>query len=308
MDQKLLSIYIPTYNRVEKVINQIKFFMNEIGDNENIELVVCDNASTDNTDKELKKINSNYPFRYFRNDENIGICGNAYNAIQYTNGKYIWIVGDDDYLEYGVVKNVMNILNSQKNLNFIFLNYADCYGKNKYGNAIYKGRSGLVEDTWSDVQKEFYKNSSLMVFTTCIIHRRTNMEIVVEMLPLDGNRDYGWSFLLGILALKEGHGYFDSRIWIWDQLKDISWSSMVLLSRRGLIRSLDVLEELGFEKKQVRKYQKDVMQHAGIYDLVMDELLVSGPNKINAIKLLLFMIRVDWKYVCRCFLGISKIE
>ena len=302
MEKKLLSIYIPTYNRVDKVVHQVKFFIEEIAGDSSIELVVCDNASTDGTEIKLKQLNCDNVFKYYKNNKNLGINGNAYNVLKYTTGNYIWIVGDDDYLEHGVVKNVKKILSAREKPNFVFLNYSICYGKNFYGNTLYKGENGIIVDTWNKLKEDFRVYSTLMIFTTCIIHKRANVEKVMRLIPLDGNREYGWSFILGIIALKGGNGYFDKKVWMWDQLKDISWKNIVFLSRRGMINSLDILKEFGFRKKEIINLQRQFMINMDICELTIDELVRKGEYKKEAIDILKLMLRLDVKYVWKQFI------
>ena len=78
MEQKnnvLLSIGIPTFNRAEllhsalfSLAPQIKEFQGEV------ELIVSDNNSQDNTEEVVKWAQQFGPIQYHQNDENIGAC------------------------------------------------------------------------------------------------------------------------------------------------------------------------------------------------------------------------------------------
>ena len=51
---KILSIIIPTYNRAEMLLYTLSFFKEQILRNQDkVELIVCDNASTDCTKETL---------------------------------------------------------------------------------------------------------------------------------------------------------------------------------------------------------------------------------------------------------------
>ena len=69
MEDILLSICIPTYNRADIVYECVKECLKISGDD--IEVVVNDNCSTDDTKGKLEKI-VDKRFRYYRNNENIG--------------------------------------------------------------------------------------------------------------------------------------------------------------------------------------------------------------------------------------------
>lgn len=107
----LLSICIPTYNRLcylkellPRLIEQIR----SAPDGE-IELLVSDNASMDDTAEFLKK--QVVPFlRYWTNSENIGGDRNFLKCVTEANGEYVWLVGDDDILPDGAVARVVQCL------------------------------------------------------------------------------------------------------------------------------------------------------------------------------------------------------
>jgi len=110
----LLSICIPTYNRAsylkDCLDNIVCQFDNETVKNL-IEIVVSDNASSDDT----KKIVEDYQIKfgnikYFRNQENIGMDENILNSVLKSNGKYCWHIGDDDFIRNGTLKFLIELL------------------------------------------------------------------------------------------------------------------------------------------------------------------------------------------------------
>ena len=99
MNNILLSICIPTYNRADKLDKNLNLLINAIGKHENIEIFISDNCSSDNT----KSIVSQYLsltniINYHRNNENIGPDKNFLQCFKLAKGKYIWLLGDDDYV------------------------------------------------------------------------------------------------------------------------------------------------------------------------------------------------------------------
>jgi len=112
--QPLLSICIPTWNRADlldfclaTVLPQSEVLHSEV------EVIVCDNASTDHTQDILSSYSSRYSFRAFRNDQNIGIIGNITRcASEFASGQFVWSVGDDDALCQGAIERLLNLLRS----------------------------------------------------------------------------------------------------------------------------------------------------------------------------------------------------
>ena len=102
---KLLTIAIPTYNRAKLLDNQLAWLSKAIrGFEDEIEIFVSDNCSTDNTQDVIKKWKSqlsNFTFHSCRNAENIGLNGNIVNCLTSVNTKYAWAIGDDDPIRTG---------------------------------------------------------------------------------------------------------------------------------------------------------------------------------------------------------------
>ena len=97
-----LSICIPTYNRAallrETLENVIAQATNEV------EIVVSDNASPDNTEEIVRGFQKRFPrLTYFRQSENRGADRNYLNAVACAQGEYCWLLGDDDLLEDGAI-------------------------------------------------------------------------------------------------------------------------------------------------------------------------------------------------------------
>lgn len=101
-DSPLLSICIPTYNREKFLRESLESLIKQINDLPNpsiIELIISDNCSTDNTETVVRSIiNTRGGIIYIRNSRNLGMDGNFVNCFKRAKGKYIWLLGDDDYL------------------------------------------------------------------------------------------------------------------------------------------------------------------------------------------------------------------
>src|SRR3989339_28629 len=98
----ILSILIPTYNRVlfletgvENLVNQIK----SAGLQLTVEIVIGNDASKDDTSKYVDEITTQYDFvRGFNHPKNLGLSQNIEFLVKEAHGKYILISGDDDLL------------------------------------------------------------------------------------------------------------------------------------------------------------------------------------------------------------------
>ena len=102
--QPSVSICIPAYNAEETVVATIQSVLNQTY--QNLEILVVDNASTDNTLSLLQQINDSR-IKIYRNERNIGGEQNWSQCIGLASGEYIAIFHADDlYLPNMVEKQV----------------------------------------------------------------------------------------------------------------------------------------------------------------------------------------------------------
>jgi abequosyltransferase len=111
----LLTIAIPTYNRSQylvRLLESLKPQMEAARDLFGIELLLSDNASTDQTSEVVQDFckNASFPCRTFRNQTNLGADGNILQCFTEAAGKYVWIVGDDDILLPGALLELLKLL------------------------------------------------------------------------------------------------------------------------------------------------------------------------------------------------------
>ena len=89
----LVSVIITTYNRSKVVANCIEGVLSQ--DYENIEIIVVDDCSTDNTQKFFE---NNYlnEVKYIRHNFNQGVQFASNTGYRHSSGKYVAFIGDDD--------------------------------------------------------------------------------------------------------------------------------------------------------------------------------------------------------------------
>lgn len=107
-----ISVIVPCYNCAEYVSNCINSILNQTIGFENIELLLIDDASTDNTSDILKKYEERYP-------DNIGVIlcekngrqGTARNiGLQYASGEYVSFVDSDDWIRSDMYERLLFIM------------------------------------------------------------------------------------------------------------------------------------------------------------------------------------------------------
>ena len=98
MKEKLLSIIMPTYNRAHLLILTLSYFKEQITRNdEEVELIVCNNVSTDNTHELLLSYHSENPFFSIIEYDTHNEGGDAViRPVLNAKGKFFIAFGDDD--------------------------------------------------------------------------------------------------------------------------------------------------------------------------------------------------------------------
>jgi abequosyltransferase len=124
-----LSICIPTYNRDKFLPDLFDSILNDVDDSvaKNIEIVVSDNASTDNTDSIIslykqKFSNKSISFVFHKWKENMGADRNFLKVVELASGEYCWLMGSDDKILDGSIKYILNKLEENKKISGMSLN------------------------------------------------------------------------------------------------------------------------------------------------------------------------------------------
>lgn len=121
----LLTIGIPTYNRAELLRLGLKnLFAARRGFEVEVEVVVCDNASTDETQAMLAEFAAETNTRFVRNVNNIGAHNNFLKVTtELAQGEYCWLFGDDDFMQPHAIHDVLVMLRERRDLDFFLLNH-----------------------------------------------------------------------------------------------------------------------------------------------------------------------------------------
>ena len=121
---KLLTIYIPSYNRANLLLKQLEA-INNIKNKSKIRVVINDNCSTDiNGYKKVEEFCVKNNFIYNRNKLNMGADANIFNGfLNSFDSKYIWILSDDDLLKKDAVEKIVTIL-EKNSLDILFFTHS----------------------------------------------------------------------------------------------------------------------------------------------------------------------------------------
>lgn len=120
-----LSICIATYNRANYLPATLDSIIEQA--TEELEIVISDNASTDNTADVVADYGKRFNrIVYFKQDTNKGFDRNFDRAVQIARGRYCWLMADDDLLKPGAVDTVMAALSQNPSVVIVNVEAKNC--------------------------------------------------------------------------------------------------------------------------------------------------------------------------------------
>lgn len=113
--QPLVTIGIPTFNRSALLKQSIESALSQ--EYRNIEVVVSDNASTDDTEIVCRSYcEKDARIKYFRQESNIGPARNFSKVLLNASGEFFMWLGDDDWIDKEYVGACIKEFSSDRNL------------------------------------------------------------------------------------------------------------------------------------------------------------------------------------------------
>ncbi len=118
-----LTIAIPTYNRNNILRKNLSLLLPQL--TLDCKLLIFDNSSDSPVEEDLKDILNDYKdlnIKVIRNRFNIGLTGNILRCFEQCEDPWLWVLGDDDEVKGGAVKQIFFDIENNNEVHFI--NYA----------------------------------------------------------------------------------------------------------------------------------------------------------------------------------------
>ena len=123
--QPILSICIPTYNRAEYLDKTLSEIVNSdiFKSSNDIEIVISNNCSTDNTNEVCLTYLDQYPdkIKYINQEKPIPWERHFIKVLEYGVGKYLKLNNDTCYFEDGMLEKIVNYLKLNNDTDFLFI-------------------------------------------------------------------------------------------------------------------------------------------------------------------------------------------
>ena len=102
------SVLLPTRNGGKYLKSCIESVLSQ--DYKDMELIVFDNANTDNTAEVVNSYSNDKRLKYYRTDSMVSVTDNWNNALKKSSGDYVLMMGDDDFLLPGYFETLDKII------------------------------------------------------------------------------------------------------------------------------------------------------------------------------------------------------
>ncbi|MFI5907060.1 glycosyltransferase family 2 protein [Dactylosporangium sp. NPDC051541] len=108
MQDVLVSVCLPVRNGAKRIPAVARSVLAQ--DHTNLELVISDNASTDETEAVARALAAEDPrVKYHRQAENVGLLNNFVSAMHQATGTYLRWIGDDDAMQPNCVSRSLSL-------------------------------------------------------------------------------------------------------------------------------------------------------------------------------------------------------
>ncbi len=105
----LVSICIPAYNNADTILDTVASVL--ASDYDNIEVIIVDDCSTDDTYEKILGLDPSKVFVY-KNEKNLGMAGNWNRCLSLCRGEYVRLLCADDRIDADLISKEVALLES----------------------------------------------------------------------------------------------------------------------------------------------------------------------------------------------------
>lgn len=247
---KLISIILPTHNKCSYLRFTMPILKEQIVRNsEEVELVVCNNASTDETSTYLKDLSVNEPFfRFIDYSDFVDIGVSIARSVDNAAGKYVLLWGDDDIPAPLLIDTLLYYIKKNPDIACYHFNRLAGTDSKEFSiselhvfNTIYRG-VGTVYDNPEDFVSLYYQGMGFLSADMFLLAAWKKGE------HIDCSKHYGFEFLAPIFYGIQGNPcmYIDYPLCIQRNPNNRKWLSRSPFFRYiGMPNLLQDLEKMG---------------------------------------------------------------
>jgi len=273
---KGITVIVPCYN-VEKYIDKcVQSLINQTY--KNLEIILVDDCSTDNTWKIINKYSKNYEnIKCIKNEKNRGAGYSRNIALKQAKNDYISFIDSDDYIEDNYYESMMKQLKLEKSdliVCDIFVKYDSVDGTNQRSTAC----EGKIE-------KYNFIHNGLAASPCNKIFKK--QDLLKYPFP-EGIMNEDIATVLAIIINSKKISYNNEVYYNYVQRKSSVQNSSLSNSRLDIFKSLDILEKRVPINKKNSKYWEAI-----IYNQIIMFLIYVIPKEQDKKKRKYFLKQFD---------------
>jgi len=317
MNEPILSICIATFNRGEYIGETINSILSQIS-SEEIEIVILNSGSTDNTEEIIKSYNSTL-IKYFFHPKKCGVDIDYNSVVNYASGKYCWLFTDDDLLKPNAISIILNVIKKTNlNIDYIIAN-SDLRNKDMsciYKKAIVNINHDIVFDNSIDSQNiQFSLFGDYLSFIGCLIVSKNFWElrnkslyfgtefIHVGVLFQDFYQNQVYYVSEPLISIRLGNSNWTERsfkIWI------LNWPNLIWSFDKYTIQSRNAVLNLNsFKILWKISYYRAI----GAFDYKLYKKLKSDLKHTILMKIFIIIISISPKFIFKKIISLySKLR
>jgi len=279
----LLSICIPTYNRAHLLESALYSLAPQVkAASPDVELIVSDNCSTDNTQEIVERAREWGPIRYYRNTQNEGA---ARNILRLTNelasGEFAWILCDDDLVRPDGVGSVLTVLKAYPDVDYIFVNVSPKHHNERHAlSGLISGadfpellptKARNLEDRYverweemidPDIDEVFLGSAMCSVFRlSCWMEHQLELDINDEVFSsLDQTYPHAVILAHTMRGRKAYYIGYPHIITFFGKQEWLGYLPLIITVR--LQELLDLYRHLGIEKERVERCRQFLLSYS----------------------------------------------
>lgn len=258
MKDILLTVGIPTFNGQAYLPQAIESVLSQLNESNSaeVEIIVSDNASTDDTEQIVKKFVNAYAntIKYFKNEVNVGFDRNVDCLFRKAAGQYVYVLGDDDYLSSNAIDRILSVIKRGVDYGVLLLNIG----------FLHIPTDTELPVTVIDSELEFQNKDEFFLWSkwktaaiSSIVIRKQDW-LCVSLDQYMGNQWIHISALIEVMAIN-GRAYVFPDKMVTVRVGNARWSNNGNQLKLGLIhlKVISKMLELGYKPETFQNFVND---------------------------------------------------
>lgn len=309
----LVSIIIITYNSNKYVLETLESAKTQIY--QNIELIVSDDYSTDNTVEICRQWIDENKGRFVRTElltveKNSGIPANCNRGVKAAFGEWIKLIAGDDILDNRCISKFINYINNNNNNIYIVTSITQTFKINK--GKRYEGYLVGKDNGFLNSIKITSAIQYKLLLLSCFIHAPNvifKKELIMNVGFFDENISFMEDYPFWLNVTKNGFKFnYLNEVTVYYRIHD---KSMYNNNKNDIIFNDFYKKSIEFNKKYIYPNVHSFVKYMYLIDyyikIIYDKLGMNKNNKINK-SLYLFICKISPLYLFKKYYSYAVVR